>query len=126
MWPTLAVAGAASLADPGMVFLADLAEQVTADVTGLVVAGAVSPADAGTKFPAVSAERVTMDVTALTEEVHVNVVGGPTCTCWGDRLSCDFWWMCGLFKMPCCTLWMVSEGIFRFRTHSPGILGGRA
>ena len=37
----LAVAGAVSLADPGMVFPADLAEKVTVNVAGLVVAGGV-------------------------------------------------------------------------------------
>ena len=52
----LAVAGAASLADAGMVFPADLADDVTVDVAGLVVAGAVSPVNAGKMFPAVSAE----------------------------------------------------------------------
>ena len=86
-----AVAGAGSLADPGMVFPADLADKATVDMAGLVVAGAVSPADAGQMFPAVSAERVTMNVTNLTEEVHMNVVGVPICTSWGDRLSPGVW-----------------------------------
>ena len=58
-----------------MGFPADLAENVTIGVAGLVVAGAVSPTDAGKMFPAVSAERVTMDVTDLTDEVPVNVLG---------------------------------------------------
>ena len=87
----LAVPGAASLADSRMVFPADLAEKVTIDVAGLVGAGTVSLADAEKMFPAVSAERVTMDVADLTDEVHVNVVGVPTCTSWGDRLSPGVW-----------------------------------
>ena len=65
----LAIAGEASLADPGM----------------------VSPTDTGEMFPAVSAERVTMNVTNLTEEVHMNVVGVQTYTSWGDRLSLGVW-----------------------------------
>ena len=43
----LAVAGAASLADAGMVFPADLAEKVTVGVAGLAVAGAASPGRCG-------------------------------------------------------------------------------
>ena len=60
-----AIAGAASLADAGVVSPADLAGVVTVGVASLADAGAASLADAGVASPADLAGAVTVGVTSL-------------------------------------------------------------
>ena len=75
----------ASLADAGI---------VTIGVTDLAVAGAAPLADAGMVFPADPAGMVSVGVTNLTDVTPVNVIGVPECgsaVSWDDRLSPGVW-----------------------------------
>ena len=77
-----------------MVFPADPAGMVTVGVTDLTVAGAAHLADAGIVFPGDPAGMVIVVVNYLTDVTPVNVVGVPECesaVSWGDRLSPGVW-----------------------------------